>query len=88
MPSGLKRYHTFGHDHFVTFTCFHRRPYLSDDHARTIFEQTLEATRRRHNFHIYGYVLMPDHVHLLLSEPQHTKLEDVLRALKPKLQSN
>lgn len=37
MPAGLKRYHTFGHDHFITFTCYHRLPYLNDDHARTVF---------------------------------------------------
>jgi putative transposase len=82
MPSGLKRYHTFGHDHFVTFTCYHRHPYLNDDHSRTIFEQALETLRQRHQFHIYGYVLMPDHVHLLLGEPKETKLEDIFRALK------
>lgn len=79
MPSGLKRYQTSGHDHFITFTCYHRFPCLNDDHSRTIFEETLEATRQRHDFHIYGYVLMPDHVHLLLSEPKETKLEDIFR---------
>jgi hypothetical protein len=36
MPSGLKRYHTFGHDHFTTFSCYHRLPYLNNDHARTV----------------------------------------------------
>lgn len=82
MPAGLKRYHTFGHDHFITFTCYHRLPYLNDDHSRTIFEQTLEQTRQRHHFDIYGYVLMPEHVHLLLSEPPETKLEDIFRILK------
>ena len=82
MPSGLKRYQTSGHDHFVTFTCYHRLPYLNDDHSRTVFEDILEATRKRHGFDLYGYVLMPDHVHLLLSEPQDSKLEEVFRALK------
>jgi putative transposase len=82
MPSGLKRYQTSGHDHFITFTCYHRFPYLNDDHARTLFEQTLEAVRQRHNFYLYGYVLMPNHVHLLLSEPKRQLLSDTLRALK------
>jgi putative transposase len=82
MPSGLKRYQTSGHDHFVTFTCYHRFPYLDDDHSRTVFEEVLEATRQRHSFQIFGYVVMPEHVHLLLSEPPNTRLEDVFRALK------
>jgi putative transposase len=82
MPSGLKRYQTAGHDHLITFTCYHRFPYLNDDHARTVFEHTLEAIRQRHNFYLYGYVLMPNHVHLLLSEPKRQLLSDTLRTLK------
>jgi putative transposase len=65
MPSHLKRYNTFGHDHFITFSCYHRLPYLNDDHARTVFLDTLERTRQKHQFHVFGYVLMPEHVHLL-----------------------
>ena len=76
MPSRLKRYQTQGHDHFITFSCHHRAPCLNDDQARTIFEDTLEKLRRRHQFFLYGYVLMPEHVHLLLSEP---KLQSLAR---------
>jgi putative transposase len=82
MPSGLKRYQTSGSYHFITFTCYHHLPYLNDEHAYTVFEQTLEILRLRHGFHVFGYVLMPDHVHLLLSEPTHHLLADTMRALK------
>jgi len=82
MPSGLKRYHTFGHDHFVTFSCYRRLPYLNNDHARTVFLETLERLRERHGFHVFGYVLMPEHVHLLISEPPKTRLSSIFRALK------
>jgi putative transposase len=82
MPSGLKRYHTFGHNHFVTFSCYHRFPYLDNDHARTVFLDTLERTRQKHQFFVFGYVLMPEHVHLLLSEPPKTSFSGILRALK------
>jgi putative transposase len=54
------------------------------EHARTVFEQTLKTLRLRHGFFVFGYVLMPNHVHLLLSEPQHHLLADTLRALKTK----
>ncbi len=54
MPSGLKRYQTFGHDPFVTFSCDHRLPYLDDDHSRTVFLEILERLRQRHQFHVYG----------------------------------
>ena len=82
MPTGLKRRHGTGHDHFVTFSCYKRLPYLNDDPSRTTFLQTLETLRARHRFQVFGYVLMPEHVHLLLSEPPQTKLEDIFRALK------
>ena len=67
MPSRLKRYQTEGHHHFVTFSCYRRLPYLDDDYSRTIFEEALERLRQRHRFFLFGYVLMPEHVHLLLS---------------------
>ncbi len=82
MPSSLKRFHTFGHNHFVTFSCYRRLPYLDEDHARAIFLDILEQLRQRHRFHVYGYVLMPEHVHLLLSEPELHPISDTFRALK------
>ncbi|HEX6503001.1 MAG TPA: transposase [Terriglobales bacterium] len=38
--------------------------------------------RRSYGFYVYGYVLMPEHVHLLLSEPQHETLAAALKSLK------
>jgi putative transposase len=38
--------------------------------------------RLRYSFFIAGYVVMPEHVHLLLSEPEHTLLAKALQALK------
>jgi putative transposase len=82
MPFGLTRYHGQGHDHFITFSCYHRLPYLDTDNARSVFLEILERVRRRHDFYVFGYVLMPEHVHLLLSEPKRQRLEDTLRVLK------
>ncbi|HWB32967.1 MAG TPA: transposase [Acidobacteriaceae bacterium] len=82
MPSSLHRYQSTGSYHFITFTCYHRQPCLSDDHSRQVFEEALEALRVRHVFYVFGYVLMPNHVHLLLSEPKNHLLSDTMRALK------
>ncbi len=82
MPSRLKRYQTEGHHHFLTFSCYHRLPYLDTDHSRITFLTTLERIRQRHNFFVYGYVLMPEHVHLLLSEPKRRPLATSLSVLK------
>ena len=71
MPRGLKRLHHSGQSHFVTFCCYHRhRLFISAESCR-IFESALERVRRSYRLYIYGYVVMPDHIHLLLSEPQY-----------------
>ena len=82
MPSHLKRYQTEGSDHFITFSCYHRSPYLNNDAARIVFEEILERLRQRHQFYVFGYVLMPEHVHLLLSEPRRYPLATTLNVLK------
>jgi putative transposase len=82
VPSRLKRYHTFGHDHFITFSCYQRLPLLNNDRARITFEDALEKLRVRHGFYVFGYVLMPEHIHLLLSEPKENSLSTTLSVLK------
>jgi putative transposase len=82
MPSHLKRYQTEGHEHFLTFSCYRRLSYLLEDHARIVFEEALESLRQKHRFYLFGYVLMPEHVHLLLTEPKHRPLATTLSVLK------
>jgi putative transposase len=82
VPSGLVRFHQSGQSHFVTFCCYHRRPLLASDSARRTFETALERVRRSYQLYVYGYVVMPEHVHLLLSEPQHDALAGALKSLK------
>src|SRR5229473_2471359 len=82
MPWGLTRFHHSGQSHFVTFCCYHRRRLFTTDASRRIFESALERVRRSFRPHVYAYVVMPDHVHLLLSEPQHGTLADALKSLK------
>jgi putative transposase len=55
---------------------------LETPQARRIFEQTLEQVRRWYGLYIAGYVVMPEHVHLLLSEPERSTLSVALQMLK------
>ena len=82
MPSKLKRYQLTGNFHFLTFSCHARLPYFSDAESRDLFERTLEQTRRRYVFFVFGYVVMPEHIHLLVSEPKHETLGKAIQALK------
>jgi REP-associated tyrosine transposase len=70
MPWGLTRYHHTGQSHFVTFSCYHRRPLFTTDAGRRVFENALERMRRSFCLRVYRYVVMPEHIHLLVSEPE------------------
>jgi putative transposase len=82
MVSGLERYQEAGHLHFVTFSCHHRLPYLKTPERRDLFEAALGRTQNHHSFQVLGYVVMPEHVHLLLSEPHTPLLAIALHSLK------
>jgi putative transposase len=82
MPSNLKRYQRTGDLHFLTFSCHKRSPYLESPASRDLFERVLEQIRRRYVFHVFGYVVMPEHVHLLVSEPRRATLARCIQALK------
>jgi putative transposase len=82
MPKGLVRYQQCGCFHFISFTCYHRFQHLGTVPARELFERSLEAMRIRYDFVVCGYVVMPDHVHLLVSEPKEAILSKAIQALK------
>jgi putative transposase len=82
MVIGLERVQEAGELHFVTFSCFGRRGYLGDSAARGLFEDALVRTGFRYEMDVVGYVIMPEHVHLLLSEPGKGLLAVGLQALK------
>ena len=76
------RYQQTGEFHFLTFSCYRRRPYLSAVAAMELFEDALERVRRRYLFVVAGYVVMPEHVHLLVNEPGRGLLSRTVQALK------
>jgi putative transposase len=82
MPKDLVRIYGFGHLHFITFSCYRRLPLLGTPGARDTFVQVLDHTRNRFGFRLVGYVVMPEHVHLLISEPALGTPSTVLQKLK------
>jgi putative transposase len=85
MTEGLKRYYGCGHLHFITFSCYRRLPFLQAVRAKDLFIKELSLVRREYEFGLVGYVLMPEHVHLLLSEPAKGTPSTVLQMLKQRV---
>jgi putative transposase len=70
VPSRLKRYYGANHLHFVTCCCYHRQRWLGSLRRRDLFLHVLEQVRQRYLFVVVGYVVMPEHIHLLISEQE------------------
>jgi putative transposase len=82
MWSKPKRYYGTGDLHFITCSCHRRQPLLGTPQRRNLFLTVLEQVRRRYQFVVVGYVVMPEHIHLLISEPQQKNPSTVMQALK------
>ena len=65
MPTSLHRYYGAGYSHFITTSCYQRRPLLGTPRSRDLFLEVMEQIRQRHQFVVVGYVVMPEHIHLL-----------------------
>jgi putative transposase len=82
MTRGLRRIYGQRHLHFITCSCFQRMPLLNEEHCRTEFLQILADVRERYRFALAGYVVMPEHFHLLIAEPETGNPSVVLQVLK------
>jgi putative transposase len=85
VTQALRRYYG-GHDlHFITASCYHRRALLGTRARRDVFLRVLENVRCRYGFVVVGYVVMPEHVHLLISEPVRGDPSKVMQVLKQRV---
>jgi REP-associated tyrosine transposase len=82
MRNPLKRFYGQGDLHFVTFSCYRRRPFLGTVRARECFIRILDRVRTKRDFLLLGFVVMPEHVHLLVSEAKGSNPSKVLQVLK------
>ena len=85
MPKHLRRYTGQGQLHFITFCCYQRRALLGRATARTLTMKILGEVRDRYGFALIGYVLMPEHVHLLMSEAPGTSPAKVVQVFKQRV---
>ena len=85
MPQRLRRRYGLGQLHFITCSCYHRKASLGTERARNLFLATLAAVRDRYDFALLGYVVMPEHIHLLISEPNVGSPSTVMQVLKQRV---
>ena len=79
----VKHYHEPGDLHELTFSCYRRRTLLDDDKARTLLCEGIERAISGDDFRLVAFVLMPEHVHLLVcSMVPKPEIDRLLFAIK------
>jgi putative transposase len=85
MPKGLHRRYGLRHLHFITCSCYRRLPLFASTHARDLFVKILGEVRDCYGFALAGYVVMPNHIHLLIGEPTTGTPSTVMQVLKQRV---
>jgi len=78
-----RRFNDAGHAHELTFSCFKRQPLLDKNRSRLWMIDAIARARELHRFHLWAYVIMPEHVHLLLWPTRDNySISEILKSLK------
>ena len=78
-----RHYDAPGHVHELTFSCYRRLPLLTNDEWRQQLCTTIDRAVVRHHYRLLPFVLMPEHVHLVVHPlPDGSPVSDLLRAVK------
>jgi putative transposase len=78
----LHRYYGAQHLHFITCSCYRRQSVLGTAERRDRFLNILEEARSKFRFVVHGYVVMPEHFHLLITEPEVGDPSVVMKVIK------
>ena len=77
-----RRINAAGHARELTFSCYRRFSFFSRERTCEWFREANEVARKKFTFGIWAYVLMPDHVHLLVYPGDRAAAAQVPRFLQ------
>lgn len=79
----IKHYNLPCNVHFLTFSCYKQIPLLDRDRSRNWLIESIKNARERYKYAVWAYVIMPEHVHLLVYPlNQIYNVSDFLKAVK------
>jgi putative transposase len=85
VPKGLRRWYGGGDLHYITCSCYQRKPFLGLASSRDLFLKIFEEVRQKYEFPVVGYVVMPEHIHLLVGEPGDGSIAVIMQVLKQRV---
>ena len=80
--SKLRKYDIPNHGHFITTNTFERRKIFVNEKACPVIIDDLKFYRKKFDFKLFGYVIMPDHIHCVILPNENTKIPDIIRDIK------
>jgi len=66
LHKNLPKFNDSSYAHFVTTRTYGNRPYFENEECSLILLAELRFYKEKYGFFLTGYVIMPDHLHLLL----------------------
>lgn len=78
----MQRWEKPGDVRFVTFSCQRRLPLLMEPLVADLLLSTLGSARAARGFELFAYVVMPEHVHLLLRPAAGDTVAAILKSVK------
>ncbi len=79
----LRRYDIPGHLRFLTFSCYHQLPLFKNDAIKNVFVQRLAVVRKQQSIGVIAWVIMPEHIHLLIQPKSHdVSMAKILQSIK------
>ena len=86
MYKNLPKFDDNSYAHFITTKTYHHYPYFRDEELCQIMVEELKFYSRKYGFDLIGYVIMPDHLHLLVwwdkEEKPRLSISAIMRGIK------
>jgi putative transposase len=78
----VTRFNFENYCHFVTSKTYRNQKIFSEGKVADLLIQTLLEVKEKLNFRLIGFVVMPDHIHLMLVPNKRNTISDVMRHIK------
>jgi REP element-mobilizing transposase RayT len=77
-----RRFDNHGYPSLITTNIESRRPVFNSSEAAKLLLRVISEVRHETRFQLLAFVIMPDHIHLVVAVPQGLTLGRVLRLIK------
>jgi len=78
-----QHYNIPGDPHGLTFICYKKMRFLKSDYARELLARAIDAASYKHNFAVWAYVIMPEHLHILIyPRNENYSISEILKSIK------